>query len=245
MSLKKLLKKITPNTDKLTPQFVKKSETLTNLSSANIAFSNMQFADKVASAPSLKPKDIRPLLREKHELNTTPFGKTSKLIYRRDQLDPGDPERERLTAQINASTLRRGKVGIAVGGTVVGGVGGKAISAVGGAATRENPTPNEAADNMYPQAATWRDPNGYPDPWEQMYSRNPQGIPIANRRTLNASAPNGGGLISKVVGALWSFLVPKKQGTSVNVVATKPKSGLMYPGGSATFDETGRRRRVF
>lgn len=207
MSLKKLLKRATPRVDKLTPQFVKKSEALTKLSSANIAFSNMQFADNVAHAPSLKPADIRPLLREKHELNTTPGSKTSALIYRRDQLPIGDPERDRLTAQINSATLRRGRVGIAVGGTVVGGAGGAAIKAAGGAA-RDNPTPNNRPENP---VDTWIDPRFAPGVEYQMYSRRPVGVPLANQRGLDMRAPNGGGVISKVVGVLWSILVPRKK----------------------------------
>lgn len=205
---KKWLKKITPRTDKLTPQFVKKSETLSNLSNANIAFSNMKFAEKVADAPSLKPKDIRPLLREKHELNTTPGSKTSKLIYRRDQLAEGDPERDRLTAQINAATLRRGKVGIAVGGTVVGGAAGAAIKAGGSAVTRENPAAGEHPENP---VDTWPDPRAAPDVQKQMYARRPYGVPIANQRGLDMRAPNGGGVIGKVVSVLWSILVPRKK----------------------------------
>jgi len=244
VSLKKLLKKVTPRTDKLTPQFVKKSETLSNLSNANIAFSNMKFAEKVADAPSLKPKDIRPLLREKHELNTTPGSKTSKLIYRRDQLPEGDPERERLTAQINAATLRRGKVGIAVGGTVVGGAAGAAIKAGGSAATRENPTPDNHPENP---VDTWPDPRSAPEIEKQMYARRPAGVPLANQRGLDMRAPNGGGVISKVVNVLWSILVPKKQPVS----APRAKADFRLPGTGgfvkpgSYFDETGRWFRVF
>lgn len=205
MSLKKLLKKLTPSPQKFTPQFVKESETLTKLSQANLAQHVLQTQSAVARADSLAPKDVRPILREQHELFTTPFSKTSAMIIERNNLPMDDPERARLTAQINAKTLQRGKVGIAVGGTVVGGVGGAAIGKGGAILTRENPPPGEGLG----QADTL--PRYWPTPWNQMYSREPVGAPSSQLRTQNTGAPTGG-IISAVVGALWKLLVPPRQG---------------------------------
>lgn len=206
---KKWLKKITPNPKKFTPQFVKKSETLTKLSQANIAQHIVQTQSAVAKADSLAPKDIRPILREQHELLTTPFSKTSAMILERNNLPHDDPERARLTAQINAKTLNRGKLGIAVAGTVVGGVAGTAISKGGDILTRVNPGPGDGLG----QADTL--PNYWPDVQDQMYSRYPIGAPAAQVRTPNRGAPQGG-IVSSIVGALWKILVPpaRREGTA-------------------------------
>lgn len=198
---KKWLKKITPNPKKFTPQFVKKSETLTKLSNLNIAQHIVQTQSAVSKAESLKPKDIRPILREQHELFTTPFSKTSAMILERNRLAADDPERARLTAQINAKTLHRGKLGIAVAGTVVGGVAGTAIAKGGDALTRVNPEPGDGLG----QADTL--PNYWPDVQAQMYSRYPNGAPAAQLRAPNSGAPKGG-IISSIVGALYKILVP-------------------------------------
>ena len=194
---KKWLKKITPNPKKFTPQFVKKSETLTKLSNLNIAQHIVQTQSAVSKAESLKPKDIRPILREQHELFTTPFSKTSAMILERNRLAADDPERARLTAQINAKTLHRGKLGIAVAGTVVGGVAGTAIAKGGDALTRVNPEPGDGLG----QADTL--PNYWPDVQAQMYSRYPNGAPAAQLRAPNSGAPKGG-IISSIVGALYN-----------------------------------------
>lgn len=198
---KKWLKKITPSPKKFTPGFVKKSETLTKLSQANLAQNMLQTQSAVSKAGSLAPKDVRPILREQHELLTTPFSKTSAMILERNSLPTDDPERERLTAQINASTLRRGKVGIAVGGTVVGGVAGAAITKGGDVLTRVNPGPGDGLG----QSDTL--PNHWPDVQDQMYRRYPMGAPSAQTRAPNSGAPKGG-LVSSIVGAVWKVLVP-------------------------------------
>ena len=216
---KKWLKKITPNPKKFTPQFVKKSETLTKLSQANIAQHIVQTQSAVAKADSLAPKDIRPILREQHELLTTPFSKTSAMILERNNLPHDDPERARLTAQINAKTLHRGKLGIAVAGTVVGGVAGTAISKGGDILTRVNPGPGEGLG----QADTL--PNYWPDVQDQMYSRYPIGAPSAQVRTPNRGAPQGG-IISSIVGALWKILVPPARREGIVRSAPVAKSAV-------------------
>lgn len=213
---KKLLKRAAPSPKKLTPKFVAKNEKLSNAASANLVFRGIRQNSSIAKGDWKNTKQMRASLREQHELSTSPHSKTSKQIYQRNQLPEGDPERDRLTAQINASTLRRGRVGIAVGGTVVGGAAGAAIKAGGAAATRENPTPNDAPYNM---VDTWPDPRFYPDPMQQMYSRYPDGAPFAQTR---GRRPGGvvGGLLSSVIGLFHSLLVPPPRGA-----AAGPNSG--------------------
>jgi len=201
-SFKKLVKRLAPSPKKLTPEFVKKSETLTKLSNASIAHRSIRQNSSIAKAPNWgDTKAMRANLREQHELQTTPGSKTSSMIRQRDALPADDPERARLTAQINASTLQRGKLGIAVGGTVVGGVAGKAITTGGSLATRENPQPGSGAG----QADTLR--RYYPSTMELMYSQNPAGAPLS--QTRGGVAANGG-VLAKVVNVIWQLLVPKR-----------------------------------
>ena len=131
-TFKKILKRTAPNPKKLTPQFVKKSETLTKLSHSNIVYRSIYQNRSIATAPKWSDtRDMRARLRAEHELSTTPGSKTSSKIYHRDQMPEG-PERDALTAEINAATLKRGHVGIVVGSAVVGGAAGTAMGAAGG-----------------------------------------------------------------------------------------------------------------
>src|SRR4030065_528278 len=142
---KKFIKRLAPSPKKLTPKFVQKSEVLTKLSSASIAHRSIRQNSSIARAKDWgDTKAMRANLREQHELQTSPSSRTSEQIRVRDKMAQGE-ERARLTAQINAATLSRGKVGIAVGGTVVGGVAGQAITKGGAIITRENPTPGSGA----------------------------------------------------------------------------------------------------
>lgn len=234
---KKWLKKITPNPKKFTPEFVKKSETLTKLSNANLAQHIVQTQSAVSKADSLKPKDIRPILREQHELLTTPFSKTSAMIIERNNLPHDDPERARLTAQINAKTLHRGKVGIAVGGTVVGGVAGTAIAKGGDALTRVNPEPGDGLG----QADTL--PQYWPDVQDQMYRRYPLNAPDSQMRAPNKGAPQGG-IISSIVGGLWKLLVPQPRRGVVPAPAKRPGDWVTTGERELTYAD-GSKRRVF
>lgn len=135
---KKILKRIAPKPEKLTPKFVKKSEILTKLSHSNIVYRSIYQNRSIATAPKWSDtRDMRARLRAEHELSTTPGSKTSSKIYQRDQMPEG-PERDALTAEINAYTLKRGHVGIVVGAAAVGGAAGTAIGAGGGALAKSD-----------------------------------------------------------------------------------------------------------
>jgi len=137
-AFKKILKKMAPNPAKLTPQFVKKSRVLSNASHANLAYRAVYQNYSIASAPKWSDTTaMRQSLRQEHELSTTPYSSTSKDIYERNQL-PAGAERDYLTDSINADTLKRGHVGIAVGAAAVGGAAGTAIGAGGSAVAKSD-----------------------------------------------------------------------------------------------------------
>lgn len=127
-TFKKILKRTAPKSAKLTPQFVKKSKFLSNTAHANIVYKSVYLNERIATAPKWSDtKAMRAAVREEHELSTSPQSKTSNWIYERNQMVAG-PERDALTAKINASTLQRGTLGIAALGAVTG------YAAVGSAA---------------------------------------------------------------------------------------------------------------
>lgn len=82
----------------------------------------------------------REALRRHHERTTSPGSQTNRDSYKADQLiylgktPEQRAEGERIRREVNASTLKRGMIGIAVGATVVGGAAGAAIGAGGKAA---------------------------------------------------------------------------------------------------------------
>lgn len=114
-SFKKLLKRAAPSSKKLTPQFVKDSKILSKSAHANLAYRAIYQNERIAKAPDWKDTEyMRTQLREEHELSTTPGSKTSNKIYERDRT-PYGPERDRLTAEINEATRRRGITGATFG----------------------------------------------------------------------------------------------------------------------------------
>jgi hypothetical protein len=203
--LKKLLKRSAPSPKKLTPKFVANSKLLSNGAHANLAFRAVYQNSSIAKAPDWgDTKAMRQNLRAEHELSTSPSSRTSDKIFRRDQLarstNPDEiAERERLTAEINAATLNRGKIGIAIGGTVVGGAAGSAIKAGGTVAGRTGMEIN-------------RIPSAFPQNDTLLYDGYSNGTAL---NLAGQQQPKPGlisGFLSSVVGFLHAVLVPAKSG---------------------------------
>ena len=141
--------------DKFTKKVIKKTvpkqyqKTATKLFyAANPGASYNQFVAEQAECKDTACR--RAALRRHHERTTTPFSRTADKSYKADlYLESSDPNvravGQQLRAGVDASTLRRGKIGGVVGGLFAGGVAAKAISA--GTAGGET----GAAVNPYPE----------------------------------------------------------------------------------------------
>lgn len=154
--------------------------------------------------------DKRAALRRKHFREFLPLSKTTRMSNEADALlgskDPTDVQRGvELRAQVDHKTMRHGQAGAAIGSLFVGGAVGSAAKAAA-AAVRANPQPGDATGDA---ADTLPPPGAVPDVQRQMYSQSPAGAPYAQQRTTDQRAANGGGIVSSLVSALWSILVPR------------------------------------
>ena len=133
-----------------------------------------------------------------------------------------------LRDRVDSATLRHGRAGIAVAGTVVGGAvggaGGNVVSKAAAAGARDNPTPD---DHPYNPVDTWPDPSRVPDVQEQMYRGRPVGAPGAQQRTRQGA--NGGGLLSGIVNGLWNILVPKQRPPAAGPAPAAPRQIVAQP----------------
>lgn len=208
--IKKLKKTVAKVNEKVLPKSVQKvAAKATDLAfNINPVTSTAQFYDEQKGGTFAEK---RAALRSKHFREFLPLSKTTRMSNEADKLlassDPTDQQRgAELRAQVDRKTLRHGQAGAAVGSLFVGGAAGGAVKAAA-AATRINPTPEEATGNP---VDTWPDPNAVPDVQQQMYRRRPAAAPIAQQRTNSVSAANGGGVLTKVVNVLWQILVPRR-----------------------------------